>query len=122
MSRASKHSKAVKHKDFLSLLSKSKNNKKRRNQLLSIATPSELLAISEICHNLLKGNLPLKKPQQKKLEKYRKVLHKLSQRKTNKDTKKRMLQRQQGGFFGALLPVAISALSSIIPSLLTRRK
>lgn len=121
MSRASKHSKAVKHKDFLSLLSKSRN-KKRRNQLLSIATPSELLAISEICHNLLKGNLPLKNLQQKKLEKYKKVLRKLSQRKTNKDTKKRMLQRQQGGFFSALLPVAISALSSIIPSLLTRRK
>jgi mannitol/fructose-specific phosphotransferase system IIA component (Ntr-type) len=122
MSRAVKHSKAVKHKDFLSLLSKSKNNKKRRNQLLSIASPSELLAIAEICHNLLKGNLALKKPQQKKLEKYKKVLRKLSQKSIGKDSRKRLLQRQQGGFFGALLPVAISALSSIIPSLLTRRK
>jgi mannitol/fructose-specific phosphotransferase system IIA component (Ntr-type) len=122
MSRAVKHSKAVKHKDFLSLLSKSKNNKKRRNQLLSIASPSELLAIAEICHNLLRGNLALKKPQQKKLEKYKKVLRKLSQKSIGKDNRKRLLQRQQGGFFGALLPVAISALSSIIPSLLTRRK
>ena len=114
-------SKAYKHKDFLSLLSKS-TTKKRRNQLLSIATPSELLAIAEICHNLLEGNIVLKKSQKKRLEKYKKVLRKLSQKSTNKNTRKRILQRQQRGFFGALLPVAISALSSIIPSLLTRRK
>ena len=51
---------AIKHKDYLSLLSKSKQ-KNRRNRLLELANSGEIQAVSECISNILNGNVPISK-------------------------------------------------------------
>lgn len=110
-------SKALKHKDFLSLLGKSKNTKRRR-QLITLAAPEEIAAIQECVTNVLKGNLKISKKNQRKLLKYKNTLRKLASKSGSKASKKKLLTGQQGGFLPMLLPLAVSALSSIVPALL----
>lgn len=102
----------LKRKDFLNLLSKSKRNKKRRNLLIDIADKEEINALSEIILNALRGNLPLKKKEIKELNKYKHVLRKLIKR-TYSIKKKKAILKQKGGFLGAIIPIALSALGSI---------
>jgi Trp operon repressor len=109
-------SKALKHKDFLTLLSKSKNSQ-RRKQLISLATPEELKAVEECILNIVRGNLTISRAQRQKLQKYKKALRKITDRTGSKSSKKKILRSQQGGFLPTLLPIALSALTSIVPAL-----
>lgn len=108
-------SKALKHKDYLSLLSKSKS-KKRRHLLIDLANTAEIKAIAECILNILSGNIRLKSNQKKKLKRYRSALRDVANKHYSTKQKKYIL-RQKGGFLPALLPLAISALTSIVPAL-----
>lgn len=110
---------AVKHKDYLTLLSSSANNKKRREKLIDIANCGEISAVSECVNNILKGTVPLTKRQITKLRRHRHALRNLSLHNFSFNKKKSIL-RQKGGIIGAILPLALSALGSIIPSLFGR--
>ena len=74
-------------------------------------------SLCECAHNILKGNVPLKKSQKGRLRRYKKDLRTLVQRNTSLHERKRILQK--GGFVGALLaPLAKSLLAPLVTALL----
>jgi hypothetical protein len=113
-----RNSYALKHKDYLTLLSKSKKEQ-RRNQLLDAATGSEINAVSECVMNILNGNVPLNKTQLKQLRRHRNILRSLVMKKLPTRIKRDAL-KQKGGFLTTLLPLALSALTGLLPALLKR--
>lgn len=112
-------SKALKHKDYLTLLSKAKKSK-RRKLLIDLADFDEIRAISECIANVLTGNVRMKAGDKKKLTKHKKILRYLASKGTNTKKKKRLLH-QKGGFLTSLLPIALSAVSSLLPGLFTSK-
>lgn len=107
---------AVKHRDFLSLLSASARNKKRRDKLIDIGNSGEISAVSECVDNILRGSVPLTKRQLIRLRRHRHALRNLALKRFSIGQKKNIL-KQKGGIIGAILPLALSALTSLIPSL-----
>lgn len=107
-----KRSYAVDNQHYLTLLSKCKQ-KNRRNKLIEAASSNEIRAISECIKNIVEGNVPIDNKQLQILKRYKQVLRSLAQR-CFSIKKKRMLLRQRGGFLGAILPIALGALSSIV--------
>lgn len=103
---------AVKHKDYLSLLSAARNKKNRRNKLIDIAENSELKAISECVQNILRGTVPISKKQLNSLKRHRHALRNLAKRQFSAKKKKDIL-KQKGGIIGALLPLAIKAIGGL---------
>jgi len=84
-----------------------------RITILKKADPKLIIAICEIIYNILEGNLPLDKKQKELLFKERNFLRKLVEK--NKITYKRRLLVQKGGFIlPLLLPIALSAISSLL--------
>lgn len=112
----SKTSKAIRHRDFLTLLGKSKQGK-RRKMLLEAATSDEIRAVAECALNLLKNHIRLNGNQKRKLKRHKETLRYIAHRGTNIKKKRRAMQ-QKGGFLTSLLPLAISAVSSLVPALL----
>ena len=84
-----------------------------RITILKKADPKLIIAICDIIYNILEGNLPLDKKQKELLFKERNFLRKLVEK--NKITYKRRLLVQKGGFIlPLLLPIALSAISSLL--------
>jgi len=106
----------VKHRDYLTLLSKSKNAI-RRKKLLDAGDNGEICAVSECVKNILNGNVPLTPTQFKKLKKHRTTLRKLMHNIRGSTKEKRTLLKQKGGFLPMLLPIALNALSGLFGSL-----
>ena len=105
--------KVLKHKVFLTLLGKSKQ-KRRRNMLISLANNGELKAIIECIINVLYGNVPLKKEDHSKLKRFKKSMRQVV-RKAEPMKYKREILQQKGGFLGSLIPIALTALTSLYP-------
>jgi hypothetical protein len=103
--------------DFVSLLCKHSKSPKKRQHLLSVATPEQIDACAELYLNLLKGNIKLPKEDLKKLERYKEHIRTLSNRKTPRGKKKLLLGTQSGGFLPLLIPaiapLVIKALQGI---------
>jgi len=66
----------------------------------------------ECSKNILKGNIPLKEPQLRKLRREKKNLRALALKKTSLKKKRKILQK--GGFIGALLTPVLSILGNIL--------
>ena len=99
--------------EFLQKLSKTKSDKKKNSILLS-ATADQILAIIEICANILKFNFTLTKKQKKKLVKYADFYRALARTRSEKSARKK-LQQGSGIAIGALLvPVLASLASNLI--------
>ena len=96
MVKSSKKPKVIKHREFLTLVGNSKQ-KKRRNILL-------------------KNRIKVNDVQKRKLKRYKNSLRYIAE-KGSTIKKKRKLLQQKGGFLTSLLPLAVSAISSIVPSL-----
>ena len=107
--------KAIQHREFLSLLGKSKQPK-RRKLLLKAATCDEIKAIAECALNLLEHRIKITSAQKRKLKPYKNALRFVSSKQVNLKKKRNILE-QKGGFLATLLPLAVSALSSIVPAL-----
>ena len=106
------------HYNFLKSLTKTKSSKKRR-QLLKAALTEELLAIVEICLNILKGNLKLFARQKRRLIPYVDFLRSMSRVRSERGARKLLIQKGSGagGLFAALLtPVLIELGRSLINS------
>lgn len=98
----------------LKFISQIKDPKLRKKLLDRVNDNCLYSALHEIAVNTLKGKVPLNKNQKRKLKKHKKLLVNLS--KLTKDNKrKRFLVKQTGG---ALLPLLIPAVASIISSLI----
>ncbi len=77
-------------------------------------------AISEICDNTIKGNVPLSKHHFSQLKRYYKHLKVISDKKRPPALKKKYIQT--GGFLPTLIAPLIGFLGSIISSAIANRK
>jgi hypothetical protein len=102
---------ALQHRDYLTLLSKSKGATRRR-KLIDAGDNDQIRAVSECVQNVVKGNLPLSKSQLRKLKKHQTVLRAVTSSVRAPSKSKRIL-KQSGGFLNFLLPIALNALSGL---------
>lgn len=92
-------------------LLKEASSKVRKN-ILKNCNKNLLHCLCECAKNLLKGNVPMTKPQKSKLSRFKKKLRNLVSKKTRATVKKRLIQ--SGGFLGALLTPVLSFLGSLL--------
>lgn len=71
-----------------------------------------ILCICECVHNILNGTVPLEKKERATLIKHKHNLRKLIKEETPLKEKKKIIQK--GGFLGALAPVVLPLLSSLL--------
>jgi hypothetical protein len=107
-------SKAVEHFDFLSLLSKT--NKRHQAKLLEIANSGQMSALLECIENV--GNRNVKNislDNIRKFQRHSNMVQKLYRPRTSLQRRKQILADEgiKGGFLGALIPLAVSAISSL---------
>lgn len=112
-------SKIVKEKEYLTLLAKTKN-RKSRNALIDVATASQINALSELIINILNANIPLTSKTKNRLTRYKSDLRQLCRKTLSTKNRKHLLQK--GGILNVILPLAISALSSLIPAIIKKIK
>jgi hypothetical protein len=94
-------------------------NIKERKRLLSTFNDCVIDAISELALNCLKGNIPLKSCDFKKLKKYQNILRIISQ--PNKVTTRRNILIQKGGFLNILVGPALSLLAALVGEYIGKR-
>jgi hypothetical protein len=111
-------SKVNRHADFISLLNRYARSPKKRKHLLEIAAPGDIDACSEIFLNFLQGNIDVPHECLLKLQKRKKQIRKLANRRTSRREKKVILGTQTGGFLPLLLPKIVPLLASAVGSLL----
>lgn len=89
-----------------------KSSSKVRNKILKNCNKNLLCCLCECAKNVLKGNVPLTKPQKSKLSRFKQKLRNLVSKKTRIKVKRRLVQT--GGFLGALLTPVLSFLGSLL--------
>ena len=112
--------KAVRHADYLSLLSRTKN-KKKRQQLVALADKDQIDAVSEIIENVLRGTLVLTEHQRKRLQRYKNCMRHMIRRSTPLQQKKQYLHTYSGGFLPFLLSTALPVLTQLVGGLFGKR-
>lgn len=85
---------------------------KVRKKILKKCNKNLLCCLCECAKNVLKGNVPLTKPQKSKLSRFKHKLRKLASKKIRVAVKKKVIQT--GGFLGALLTPVLSLLGSLL--------
>lgn len=104
--------KALNHRDYLTLLAKSKS-KRRRKALIDLADKKEIDAICEIVLNLLNGRLRVPRNVHSSLKRHKNELRILAKKTPPVKLKKHILV-QKGGFLPHLLPLALNLIPSIL--------
>lgn len=100
--------------NLLKVISDLKDTKVRKNLLRAVKNDKQFFrATKEIMQNVLHGNIPLDKPQLKKLQKYKRVIRKLSCSHIN-CKKRSSLIVQSGGALSILVPLVVSLLQTLI--------
>ena len=89
---------------------------KDKKRMIHMCDKQLVDCFSECAKNVLKGNVPLKKAQLRKLRRERNNLRLLAVKKTPLAKKKKVLQK--GGFIGALLPPVLSLLAPLVSTLI----
>ena len=110
---------AIVNTDYLSLIGKTKN-KGKRAMLIDYANKEQIEAIAECIDNILQGNVPLTKKETTKLKKHKKAMRVVSDRHSPVKHKRNVL-KQDGGFLSTLIPIAVSALGSLVSSLVNNK-
>ena len=98
----------------LKFISSVKSESLRKKLLESMSDECLFKALNEIAINYSKGNIKLNPHQKRKMRKYEPIIRRLS-RKNNKNSIKKRLIKQSGGF----LPIILPAIASILTSLIT---
>ena len=104
----------LKHRDFIKKLVEIKKNKKQIIKLIKKSTPSEINSLSELAFNILNGNLTCTKHRRNKLKKQLHDLRLLGDKKSANKLKKKVLMKGGGFLLGSLIPIAISAITSLL--------
>ena len=86
---------------------------KQRRAIIGAANKELLGCLCECTLNVLNGNIPLKSSDKKKLQKYKRQIRSLVNKKVSVKKKKKTLS-QKGGFLGALLTPVLSALGGLL--------
>ena len=82
--------------------------------LMSSASDDLITTLSEICHNLLVGNIPLTEKQLETLRESADVLREVSKKATSIKKKREVLVQEGGFLIPALLGVAVPLIKSIL--------
>ena len=104
----------LKHREFIKKLGEIKKSKKEIIHLIKNSKANEINSFSELAFNILNGNLPCTKHRKKKLKKKLHDLRLLGDKKTVNKSKKKVLMKGGGFLLSALIPVAISAITSLL--------
>lgn len=112
--------KVLERKDFLNLLSKNKGIKKR-DFIINKASKKDIDAVSEICQNLLHGNIKVNNRSLKNLYKCRHDIRQIADKKLHHSDKRKIIS-QRGGFLSVLIPAAIEAVSALIKIIKSKKK
>lgn len=95
------------HVHLLHLLSSA--GPQQRKAILKTASNDQIKSLCEICHNLLRGNIPTAKVN--KLVSYKRVIRQLADKKIPISRKRKLFINQRGsGFLSILLPTVLSLL------------
>ena len=107
--------------NFLKIIAK--KSPKKRNIILKEFSNDKVLfnALSELSHNLIKGNIPIDSKRLKRLRKHQNIIKALDCPKTRKcKSKRRKIIEQSGGFLPILIPAAIAALGHLSGALVKK--
>lgn len=102
--------------DFLNQLARTKSDR-RRHSLLLEATAEQILAIVEICANVLSSNFVLNKKQRKRLAAYADYYRAIAKSRTENIARKRI---QEGGQLLAISALLAPILTTIAQNLLEK--
>ncbi len=108
----------IKNKEIIILCSKLKTPLLKK--IIKYSDKDFIHAISEICDNVIKGNVPLTKHQFKGLKRYYKHLKIIANKKKSIALKKKHIQ--VGGFLPALITPLLGFLGSIISNIIVKKK
>jgi hypothetical protein len=100
----------IKNQDFLQKICRTKSNK-RRTKLLQAASDDQLLAIVDICHNIIKGNLNIKNSKRKKLALTGDYYRAISRSRSPRTTLHRIQSGGNIGLIGAIIAPVLGALA-----------
>ena len=89
-----------------------KTSQKNRKKIIKKLPKEFTICMSEICRNILKGNVPLSRAQLARLRHHRKIVKKIALKKTTLKQKKKLIQK--GGFLGAILTPILSILGGLL--------
>ena len=103
----------VKHKDFITQLSRIKGDRKKLKRLIKKSKNEEIEALSELTYNILNGNVYCSIQRKNILKKQAKNLRFLGNRKSSVTRKRKLLLKGNGIFLTSLLPIAISAIAGL---------
>lgn len=112
--------KAVSNLDYLTLLSRTKKRRDRK-KLLDFANKDQIEAIAECIYNVLNDGVQLNDTSYNQLKKHAKSLRYVANKRNGWKQKKEHM-KQSGGFLGTLIPLAIGAISNLIPSIIDLAK
>ena len=115
-----KQPKVVRNSDYLSLLGRTKN-KRKRQQLIALADRDQIDSISEIIENVLRGTLVLNQVQLARLKRYKNAMRQLVLRKTPLQKKKDYLHTYSGGFLPFLLKIALPVIGNLVGGLFGKK-
>lgn len=99
---------------YLKRLVKTKSEGKRLN-LVKEASRDELLALVEVCSNILSSNFSLTKRQKEKILPYANYMRKLARIRSEVGARK-IVQRGEGVFFSALLVPVLAEIARLLIS------
>ena len=92
---------------------------KQANVLISKPNNRELvLCLCEIADNILAGTVKLSSRQKQILSNHKKTIRALANKSIKLSTKRRLLTRQKGGFFPAILTPALTVVAALLGQLL----
>lgn len=83
---------------------------KLRKSILQNCSPSLIKTLSEICHNVVKGNCVLSKKLLTSLKKHKKTLRSISCRSVSLASKRKHLVQKGNGFLGLILAPLLADL------------
>ena len=102
-------------KKYLPVMDNFKKLKSKDRRRLIVEDEKLTKCVCEICLNLIKGNIPLNKPQKVKLRPHKKIIRKLARKVKNLKNRKKLLQKGAGVF----LPLLFSVISPILSKLIS---
>jgi len=89
----------------------------KRKKLLKSASEDNILALKEIAHNLLTGNLNV--PEIKKLKRHRQSIRKFVKKKSSLKSKRKLLI-QKGGFLPLMITPLLSAIGTVTGKVISK--
>ena len=101
-----------KHLNFLCLLCNT--HAAQQQALIETANPEQVRAICECVYNILHGNIPVPDSTKEELKAHKQVLRDIADPKIPYKKKKDTLVQKGGAIWGAMLPLAINSVASLI--------